>query len=381
MAVKELQSAIDLPDISSAVSTAFRKVVVVAGTTQGVASIYAAPDALEPVVLTDTVTAITHDDHSNRDVSIDETGTSEAQFAAAATSGATAGDLVTISNVGTIPIQASGALVATENTKLWAAPGEDLIGLYNGTDDVYYSKTLDIRKAGREPSFAVLPVCGTAAVTSIGVAAPTMLDSSVYAAVPLAATDVYTHHQRVAINSAATTANEFPGHSVPLALIVPTAAITHGWKLRCVGAIADAYSAGTFFMGVSSSSGSAGEPTTSYANAIGLAGDTTDTNLFVMHRAGTGTMTKVTLGASFPNHTNAANMYEFIVDLRADGTYRHCTWLAINRVTGAIAYGKINSNLPLVGTALNVLICRSNVAGTGSTVSVHFGGFYAGHWA
>jgi acetaldehyde dehydrogenase (acetylating) len=116
MATKDLQSSTDFPDIGTAASTTFRKVLVVAGASQAAAGIFASPDALEPVVLTDTVTAITHDEHSNRDVSIDETATSEAQFAATATSAASAGDLVTISNVGTVPIQASGVLVATENT-------------------------------------------------------------------------------------------------------------------------------------------------------------------------------------------------------------------------------------------------------------------------
>ncbi len=335
-------------------------------------------ESLEAVVLGAGPTAITHDDHSNRAVSSDETLPTSIVFAATATSGAVDGDLVTISNMpGAGHMTASGAIRTSPGCKLWVRAGETFIAEYNAAEDKYYSKTPDIRKGGQTWSFSSRPISGQTTVSANGIVAHTMLDSSTIQAASTATTSRVTHIQRCTINSNATTDGKIAGIRVdagPLRGL--SATVPFDFKIRLIGGINDAYTAGSFAMGIGPSASGIGEPSAG-SNIILLGGDSTDANLQIMHNDA-GTAVEIPLGASFPNHTDGVDLYELVLDFVSDGVARRCFYIVRNLKDGAEAEGVITTDLPVDGTALGPFCWRNNTGESGSTVSVRWGGWFAG---
>jgi hypothetical protein len=336
--------------------------------------------SLDPVVLGAGPTAITHDDHSNRGVSSAQAAATSIVFAVTATSGAVDQDLVTIQNVfGSGIMTASGAIDNSPGCRLWVPGGETFIAEYNGANNKYYSKTRDYRKGEPfGPSWAYKLVNNSATPVAMGGTAPSLLDSSTNNAVLTLATDLFTHHPRIIVNSNATTAGKYCGHSWSQAngfIRFPTILIPTGFKLRFIGGINDAYSAGTFAMGITSDNVTAVEPS-ALANELLFGGDTTDTNMQIMHNG-----SKVDLGANFPNHTNGLDFYEVTFDCYSDGTGRFCHYVVKNYRNAAVARGTLTTSLPAEGARMGIFHLRSNMAQSGSTVSIVYGGTFMGEFA
>ncbi|MCI4444127.1 MAG: hypothetical protein JHC39_11560, partial [Lentimicrobium sp.] len=141
-----------------------------------------------------------------------------------------------------------------------------------------------------------------------------------------------------------------------------------GFRYVCDFNISDtAYSSGTQqFYGMASSTADlnygtvSGFLVSSLINIIGVGNDTGDANLQIFHNDGTGTATKIDLGASFPaNRTSLAistTVYEIqLINLPATLTVQY---RVINKETGAIATGTLATNLPDATLGLNFFASR-----------------------
>jgi len=107
-------------------------------------------------------------------------------------------------------------------------------------------------------------------------------------------------------------------------------------------------------------------------NCIGVGSDSADTNLQVFHNDGTGTCTKVDLGASFPanrDNTNALTTVYSIEIYNASGS-SNVNYRVINKETGATATGTLTTNLPASTQGLNFFASRC--MGTGITNTGQF---------
>jgi hypothetical protein len=108
-------------------------------------------------------------------------------------------------------------------------------------------------------------------------------------------------------------------------------------------------------------------------NVIGFGSESSDTNIQVFHNDGSGTCTKVDLGASFPaNRTGGAaltTMYSFELynDYSGNVLYK-----ATNNETGVSVEGTLSTNLPATTQGLNFVASRCMGGGGGLTNSGQF---------
>lgn len=132
-----------------------------------------------------------------------------------------------------------------------------------------------------------------------------------------------------------------------------------------------------FFAGMTSNTGaptdvnpSAG---TTWANIIGVGADAADTNFHIMHRTGTGAVTKIDTGIP-KAYSDATEMFELALFTAPTGTpsvgYR------FTRLSdGAFFSGTITGNLPAATQLLNWQIWTS-VGGTSSVVGISIASVY-----
>lgn len=109
------------------------------------------------------------------------------------------------------------------------------------------------------------------------------------------------------------------------------------------------------------------EPST-ITNIVGVGWDAADANIQIMHR-GTGAITKVNLGASFPvPTTDRTESYEIAL-FSPPGTTQQVGWTFTNNVTGVAASGVITTNMP---TNTTLLAPRGwmSVGGTSSVIGI-----------
>ena len=94
----------------------------------------------------------------------------------------------------------------------------------------------------------------------------------------------------------------------------------------------------------------------SMLNVIGVGSDSADANLQIFHNDGTGTCTKIDLGANFPANRTASvaltTMYGISIYNAPNATSVKIQ--VINKETGAISQNTLNSNLPLDSQGLNI---------------------------
>ncbi|HLQ20571.1 MAG TPA: hypothetical protein VK146_16490, partial [Tabrizicola sp.] len=87
-------------------------------------------------------------------------------------------------------------------------------------------------------------------------------------------------------------------------------------------------------------------------NMIGMGYDSADTNIHIMHNDGTGTATKINLGASFPKpNVDLTSVYELALFARP-GTPQTVTYEVTNLVSGAVATGTVTTDLPATTTLI-----------------------------
>jgi hypothetical protein len=127
------------------------------------------------------------------------------------------------------------------------------------------------------------------------------------------------------------------------------------------------------FVGLTSSNAVLGnaEPS-SFTNIIGVGLDAADTTLQIMHNDGTGTATKIDLGASFPESTNT-DFYELSLYCPPNGI--EVDYQVVNLSTGVSTTGAIITNIPLNTQLLTWQIWRHNAA-TGLAVGVDVASVY-----
>lgn len=108
----------------------------------------------------------------------------------------------------------------------------------------------------------------------------------------------------------------------------------------------------------------------SQIDIIGMGWDAADTNVQVMHNDGSGTATKIDLGASFPVPTaDQTQLYD--LQLRTLPGVSSVTYLVTNRNTGATATGTITANLP---TGALTIRGYCSAGGTSSVSGIGFKG-------
>lgn len=113
----------------------------------------------------------------------------------------------------------------------------------------------------------------------------------------------------------------------------------------------------------------------SLIDIVGIGWDSADTNIQVMRNDGSGTATKVDLGASFPvPSADATSVYT--VELISMGAGTGIQYSVTNEVTGVSVRGSFSTDLPNGGTSPLAPRLWSSVGGTSSVTGVAFGGFY-----
>jgi hypothetical protein len=109
--------------------------------------------------------------------------------------------------------------------------------------------------------------------------------------------------------------------------------------------------------------------TSSIVNMVGMGWDAADTNIQMMHNDGSGTATKIDLGASFPVPTvDRTSVYELVLFARP-GTTQSVGYRVTDLVSGAEASGTITTDLP-TNTTLIAPVAQMSVGGTSSVVGL-----------
>jgi hypothetical protein len=130
-----------------------------------------------------------------------------------------------------------------------------------------------------------------------------------------------------------------------------------------------------FWMGLTSITAAPTDvnPSTWAANAIGVGADSTDTNLHVMHRAATGTMTKIDTGFAKASADNS-EMYDVVIFTAPSGSAS--VGVQLTRLSdGAVFSTTITTNLPAV-TQLLTWQMWTSVGGTSSVVGLSVASVY-----
>ena len=103
-------------------------------------------------------------------------------------------------------------------------------------------------------------------------------------------------------------------------------------------------------------------------NIIGMGWDAADANIQIMHNDGTGSATKVDLGASFPVPTvDRAKVYELALFCAPNAAT--VSWEVTDLGTGAVASGTIATDLP-ANTTLLAPRGWMSVGGTSSVIGI-----------
>ena len=107
----------------------------------------------------------------------------------------------------------------------------------------------------------------------------------------------------------------------------------------------------------------------SLINCIGVGSDSADTNLQVFHNDGTGTATKIDLGANFPANRTAGSALTTVysIELFNAPNTSSVLYRVVNKETGNSVQGTVSTNLPLGTQGLNFFASRCMGAGITNT--------------
>ena len=116
------------------------------------------------------------------------------------------------------------------------------------------------------------------------------------------------------------------------------------------------------------------EPSTTITNTVGMGWDAADTNIQIMHNDGTGTATKIDLGASWPRPTaDRTSVYE--IHIYAPPNSSNVYYCVLDLVNDLEASGTISTNIPSTTQAMNPHASLS-VGGTNSVIGLTLFGCY-----
>ena len=185
-------------------------------------------------------------------------------------------------------------------------------------------------------------------------------------AVAVSTTSIQTKKTRLKIGVSTPAASGICGYRSTSAFNI----VGMGWKMAVAFGVSDtAFNSGARqFYGMTATTASLGISSTvtveSLLNIIGIGSDAADTNLQVFHNDGTGTATKIDLGANFPaNRTSGAAATDFFVfemynPFDSMNVYYKVTSLE-NNVT---VDGTITTNLPSDTTPITIQAVRTSGA-------------------
>lgn len=107
----------------------------------------------------------------------------------------------------------------------------------------------------------------------------------------------------------------------------------------------------------------------SLINCFGVGSDSADTNLQIFHNDGTGTCTKIDLGANFPANRTAGSALTTVysIELFNAPNTTSILYRVTNKETGIVAQGTLSSDLPAITQGLNFFASRCMGAGVTNT--------------
>jgi hypothetical protein len=223
-----------------------------------------------------------------------------------------------------------------------------------------------------------IPVSGVAAPTAIGHPAPTATGTNTLIAV--ASTNRFTRMKRttyLVTTAAAAAVAGFRGTNV--VTVGGNAAGDGGffYALRWGPSTGVATATARAFAGLRSSAAPADVNPSGLSSLIGMGWDDTDTNIQWMNNDATGSANKVDLGSSFPVPTvDNASAYEIIM-FSPPGTTQSVSYQITNLINGAVATGKVTTDLPTT-TLLMGPYAYMSVGGTSSVIGIALMGMYLG---
>lgn len=150
-----------------------------------------------------------------------------------------------------------------------------------------------------------------------------------------------------------------------------------GFKAHMLGApsVGCTNSSHRFFMGVIEQKASLPDQNPSgMTNFVGIGYDSADSQLHIMHNDGSGSATKVALGASFPKPTSDNSVwYRLRLTAPADTT-RTIDWEVTELQTGAVASGTITTDLPATDKFVSPA-AFNGVGGVSAPISLVLGNY------
>ncbi len=200
----------------------------------------------------------------------------------------------------------------------------------------------------------------------------------------IATTNLYTMTRRIEllVTVAATTAVAGLRGSANLVRIGRSAAAPGGFLSRMIWGPATGVATATnrAFCGVIPSTAPSDVEPSTFLNIVGMGWDAADANIQIMHNDGSGTATKINLGASFPVPTvDRTEVYELQLyspnSLTQSVTYRVIRYNTTDKTVVAEATGTISTDMP----AVTQLLCprvHMSVGGTSSVIGVAVMGLY-----
>lgn len=260
----------------------------------------------------------------------------------------------------------------TDTVKLWARIGARSLVAMKGPSGL--DTSLQPHAGGNKIGLWMPHGNATTAPTADGLAAPTATGTAT--ARTVATTSLAAAMRRLGYVSAATAAS-LAGARLASAQFFRGDGVSKGGfhlRLRFVPSDAATVAGARTFVGFAAATGA---PTnvdpSSQVNIIGIGCDTADSTFSIMHNDGSGTATKIALGANFPANNLSADAYElelFCPSGGGDVRYR------VERLnTGDIAAGTLSIDLPTATTLLAIQIWRSNNA-TALAVGIDLCGLY-----
>ena len=301
----------------------------------------------------------------------DGTGT-EVQFRDGASFGA-----ASKTSIGT-----AGNLILGSNSTQPAAPPADTLQLFGrrraGADFLEVQ-----RPNGRE-----IPLSPHMGFNRIGTWAPSSGTTVVASGMPrsvvgtvahpsLASTNLSTSIRRWRVTSSAVITGSASDERAPVTLCWRgNAAGLGGWTYtnRISLVTLQASSNGFFGMLSSASTLAATQSTNTLTNCLGFGfTNGVDTNWQVIHNSGTGTVTKVDMGANFPV-SNFINVYTFFIFASANDSF--VGMRAVNETSGVAYETELTTNIPASTTFLSVRNYLNNGATVAANVAYDCSGVY-----
>ena len=219
---------------------------------------------------------------------------------------------------------------------------------------------------------------GVASVTVIGGAAPTVVGTATVASIATTNLHTMTPKLEYLVTTAAITAIAGFRGTALLVSVGGTAAALGGFHFvgRWGPSIGVSTTTNRAFFGLANTTAAPTdvEPSTT-VSCVAMGWDAADTNVQMMTNDGTGTCTKVDLGAAFPvPTTDRTALYELAM-YSPKGVTQTVAWLVTDLVSGAIASGTITTDLP---TTASLLAPRGwmSVGGTSSVIGLGLNSIY-----